>query len=156
MASPEPLTDLRQLPRDVLLNIVGRCGPREKWALFKTGHFGRLLIVEAVQQINVWMHLSQLPRERRPPLLMQGPDGSWLESVQLQLDDVSLSGLMQRVDQLRGIKHLKLVRGLFTSVHAPHNPVSCSSVAVRTAWCACTTAGNVQSRHVHSDQLWLL
>jgi hypothetical protein len=36
----------------VLLNIVERCGPREKWALFMTCHSCRRLVLEADQQLT--------------------------------------------------------------------------------------------------------
>jgi hypothetical protein len=111
MAAAELPTHLLQLPRDVLLSVVERCGPREKWALFLTCHFGRGLVLDVAQQISGSLQISlYFPRKRRPPLLMRDPDGCWLDSVHLQLKDVSLSSLLHCGDQLHGIKHLKLVR----------------------------------------------
>jgi hypothetical protein len=101
---------LLELPRDVLCSIVEQCGPREKWALFMTCHSGRRFIAEAAQQISGSLCYCQLPVQPRPPLLLRDPDGSWLSNVQLKLTCFSLSSLLRRADQLRGIKHLKLVR----------------------------------------------
>jgi hypothetical protein len=134
MAADEVPTHFLQLPRDVLCSVVGQCGPREKWALFLTCHFARCLVVEAAQQISGTLELSQLPRKGRPPLLMRGLDGSWLESVKLQLKDVSSAGLLQHAGQLRGIRHLKLVR-VFAVVHASTGyslPAVCCKPRVHT------------------------
>jgi hypothetical protein len=111
--SAEPPTHLLQLPRDVLLNILERCGPREKWALFMMCQSGRQLVLEAAQQITGSLYPAQL---RRPSSLMAGQDGSWLESVTLQLKNIFLSGLLRFSGQLQGVKHLQLVRVIGQSV----------------------------------------
>jgi hypothetical protein len=116
MTQTEAHCSLFELPQGVLCGIVEQCGPREKWALFLTCQSGRRFILEAAQQISGSMELSQLAREWRLPSLLRDPDGFWLELVQLQLEDASLSGFLQCGYQLRGIKHLKLkLVGLFQS-----------------------------------------
>jgi hypothetical protein len=68
------------------------------------------LVLEVAQQISGSLQPDELHNEPRPPLLLRGLDECWLETVKLQLKDISLSSLQQHADQMRGIKHLKLVR----------------------------------------------
>jgi hypothetical protein len=106
MADAKPPVEMLQLPKDVLLNIVERCGPKEKLALFSSCQSARSLVLEAVQQVSAWLELSQLPRKPRPPLLLQDLDGCWSSAVKLELKNTSLSGLMHSCRQLQGIKYL--------------------------------------------------
>jgi hypothetical protein len=109
MGDAEAFVNLVQLPKDVLFNIVERCGPREKGALFLTCHSARRLVLEAVQQISISTQLSQLVKKQRSASLVRILEGCWLPSVKLKLAKGSLSGLLHASGQLDGIKHLELV-----------------------------------------------
>jgi hypothetical protein len=101
MAPGEPV-HLLQLPRNVLIDVMQRCGNREKAALFATCHSARRLVVGCSQCVSALLKTKVLVHKRTVLIDLADP-------LALRLTKVSLAELRSARKQLVGVRHLDLV-----------------------------------------------
>jgi hypothetical protein len=100
-ASSEPVS-LLQLPGDVLVDVVQRCGSREKAALFATCHSARQLVIGCSQFVSATVKTKDLVCRKTLLTVLAGP-------LALRLEKATLSELCNARKQLAGVRHLELV-----------------------------------------------